>query len=514
MNNYYFLLFFFVFSHNIFGQVGIGTEDPDVSSALEISASNAGVLIPRVSLLSSTDQTTIPAPVKSLLVYNLNTSATVVPGFYYWGGDQWHHFTPIQIGDNKWDLFGNAGTDPSVNFLGTTDDKDVLFKRNKVISGILGAEFTTFGVDSEPHVQGQYAAENTALGAYVLKNNNTGRGNTGIGHAALTKNDGGEDNTAIGRSALKSLINTRTNNTAIGAFALMTDEGGSNNTAVGTSSLQDENASNNTAIGMNSLKSGGSTENVAIGHGTLENNTDFNNTASGINALHQNTSGQNNTASGISALKSNTSGRYNTALGAYALENNTLGNAVSSAGNTAIGKDALRNNISGSNNTAVGGQALLTVITSSNNTAIGFNAQTPNASESNQIRIGNSDVEYAGIQVAWSISSDNRWKSEVKDMKLGLQFINQLRPVSYYRKNDKNKTIEYGFIAQELKKTLNRNGAFNNGMVTEDDNGMLGVRYNDLFSVTVKAIQEQQNMLEQQQKRIIKLEERMDTLEL
>lgn len=54
--------------------VGIGTSTPDASARLEVSATNRGVLIPRVSLTSVTDATTISNPATSLLVYNTNAS--------------------------------------------------------------------------------------------------------------------------------------------------------------------------------------------------------------------------------------------------------------------------------------------------------------------------------------------------------------------------------------------------------------------------------------------------------
>lgn len=56
-------------------------------------------------------------------------------------------------------------------------------------------------------------------------------------------------------------------------------------------------------------------------------------------------------------------------------------------------------------------------------------------------------------------------------------------------------------------------GVTNSGMVSEDKDGMLAVRYNDLFSPMVKAIQEQQDLIEKQQALIKKLEERLDALE-
>ncbi len=282
----------------------------------------------------------------------------------------------------------------------------------------------------------------------------------------------------------------------------------------------------NTAVGYNALRNNiGNQENTAVGYGALQNNASHNNTATGAIALQFNTSGNYNTANGRAALNKNTSGSGNSALGALALINNTTGNS-----NTAIGREALKNNTTGSSNvaigylslensssgnqnTALGRRALKDNTVGSNNIAVGYNAQVPDGTLDNQVRIGNTSITYAGVQVPWTITSDRRWKDGIKDSDLGLQFIKQLRPVSYFRKNDKEKKTEYGFIAQELKETLDENSTLNNGMVTEDKEGMLAVRYNDLFSPMVKAIQEQQIIIEKQQSIINELSERLEMLE-
>src|SRR5690554_5142660 len=70
-------------------KVGIGTSTPHVSSILDITSTNKGILIPRVALTSTTDQATITQLAVSLLVYNTNTAADITPGFYYWSGTAW-----------------------------------------------------------------------------------------------------------------------------------------------------------------------------------------------------------------------------------------------------------------------------------------------------------------------------------------------------------------------------------------------------------------------------------------
>ncbi|WP_027126430.1 hypothetical protein [Gelidibacter mesophilus] len=76
--------------HFLYAQVGIGTETPDPSSQLDISATNRGVLIPQVTLTGLSDMTTITAGnVNSLLVYNTSTTNSLSPGYYYWFEGAW-----------------------------------------------------------------------------------------------------------------------------------------------------------------------------------------------------------------------------------------------------------------------------------------------------------------------------------------------------------------------------------------------------------------------------------------
>ena len=87
------ILSFTVILSNAYSQnVGIGTSVPDPSAKLDVRSTNSGVLIPRISLVSSTDIVTIPSPASSLLVYNTNTLITgglTGVGYYSWNGSEW-----------------------------------------------------------------------------------------------------------------------------------------------------------------------------------------------------------------------------------------------------------------------------------------------------------------------------------------------------------------------------------------------------------------------------------------
>ncbi len=175
---------------------------------------------------------------------------------------------------------------------------------------------------------------------------------------------------------------------------------------------------------------------------------------------------------------------------------------ISGSNNTAIGSEALYENTSGNLNTAIGYRALDENITGHNNTAIGFNAAVLSASGSNQVRIGNTEISYAGIQVDWSITSDKRWKDNIRELPYGLDMVMQLQPVDYIRKNNTNKTREMGFIAQDLEALLEKVGYTDQGFLTKDDNGYLSVRYNDLIALLTKAMQEQQAIIDGQNEKI------------
>ena len=210
-----------------------------------------------------------------------------------------------------------------------------------------------------------------------------------------------------------------------------------------------------------------------------------NNTGVGYESLTSLTTGFFNSALGNQSLYSNTTGARNSAFGIYSLYSSTTGN-----NNSAFGYYSLSQNTTGAQNTALGYFAGNGITTGSNNITIGYDAQVPSGTSSNQVRIGNTSITYAGIQVAWTITSDKRLKSGIQNSDLSLNFINKLRPVSYFRNNDESQRTEYGFIAQEVEEVLEQSGANNTGMITIDDNGLYELRYNDLLAPMVKAIQE------------------------
>jgi hypothetical protein len=244
--------------------------------------------------------------------------------------------------------------------------------------------------------------------------------------------------------------------------------------------------------------------------GPWSDSTGNRNTATGSYSLYSNRRGSHNTAIGGYSLYSNTYGDSNTANGYNALYANTTG-----SGNTAIGSNALSSNISGSHNTAIGSNTALSG-NLSNATAIGSGAI---ANTSNKVRIGNSAVTVIEGQVPFTVPSDGRFKFQVKEDVKGLDFILQLRPVTY-RFDVKRFNTQYsqagtanessnvqhalqtaydeaanirrsGFIAQEVEKAAIASGYNFSGIIqpkTAQEHYSLS--YESFVVPLVKAIQE------------------------
>ncbi|MDA9125295.1 DUF1566 domain-containing protein [Flavobacteriaceae bacterium] len=73
---------FMLFTALGYAQVGINTNNPDASSALEIESTTGGILIPR---LTETQRDDISAPAEGLMIYQTDGTA----GFYYYNGSSW-----------------------------------------------------------------------------------------------------------------------------------------------------------------------------------------------------------------------------------------------------------------------------------------------------------------------------------------------------------------------------------------------------------------------------------------
>ena len=307
----------------------------------------------------------------------------------------------------------------------------------------------------------------------------------------------------------------------------------------------------NTYIGLRTGRSNGpfARRNTFIGSDAgYSNTTGFNNTATGSAALRNTTTGPNNSAYGAGTLIFNSSGANNTAIGSYSLSMNTTGAQNTATGsnalpvnttghnNTAIGFNSLFFNETGGFNTALGEQAFFSAPALDNTTAVGYEAGGV-VNASNRIEIGNTSVSFIGGQVGWSTYSDARIKKNVKDDVPGLAFINRLRPVTYYldihkqnemvskglnmltgeweSKYDIEKIKMTGFLAQDVEAAAIASGYdFSGIQKPANPDELYSLRYSDFVMPLIKAVQEQQVIIENQNEAIELLKEQNQEMQL
>ncbi|MBU9936106.1 MAG: hypothetical protein KTQ13_05600, partial [Ferruginibacter sp.] len=91
------------------------------SALLDVKSTTKGILIPR---MTKAQKNAIATPAAGLLICQVAPDST---GFYYYDGGTWIWLSSSSTG---WSTTGNAGTDTSVNFIGTLDLMPVRFKQN------------------------------------------------------------------------------------------------------------------------------------------------------------------------------------------------------------------------------------------------------------------------------------------------------------------------------------------------------------------------------------------------
>ena len=270
---------------------------------------------------------------------------------------------------------------------------------------------------------------------------------------------------------------------------------------------------------------------TSYGAQTLYNNTEGHKNTANVNAtLFLNTTGSFNTGTGNLALFSNVSGGENTADGFEALNLNTTG-----SNNTAQGSGALSLNHTGSFLTGIGDNANVGADGLVNSTAVGANARI---NSSNTIQLGDPNIISVNSYGTFTTISDGRFKVEIRNDVGGLNFIMKLRPVTYqlderkiaieqYGENNNrmvtqklqtensNLNIRHtGFIAQEVEKAANETGfEFDAIKKPENDKDHYSLGYAQFVVPLVKAVQEQQQLINAQDQRMLEQDYKIRALE-
>ncbi|WP_299335810.1 tail fiber domain-containing protein [uncultured Psychroserpens sp.] len=124
------------------------------------------------------------------------------------------------------------------------------------------------------------------------------------------------------------------------------------------------------------------------------------------------------------------------------------------------------------------------------------------------MRLGNSSNRWVGV---WAVdgtinTSDRREKKNIRSLNYGLTEVLLMNPVSFKWKDREDQDTKLGLIAQDLQKLVPEvviSHTWENnkvtGKLTKKESDRLGVYYSDLIPVLIKAIQEQQEIINKQQ---------------
>ncbi len=109
--------------------------------------------------------------------------------------------------------------------------------------------------------------------------------------------------------------------------------------------------------------------------------------------------------------------------------------------------------------------------------------------------------------------SDKRLKKEIAALDKMLPIIQQLQPKQYYYRPEfgLSKNLQFGLIAQEVE-MLFPHLVSNINQTTADGEKMKGINYTALVPVLIKGIQEQQQVIDSQEDRILDLENQLTAM--
>lgn len=564
-------------------QVGIGTTNPDASSILDITSNSAGVLIPR---LTETEKNAIVTPAQGLLVYQTDN----IEGFYYFDGLIWNYVATSSV--NSWSRIGNSGTDPSLDFIGTTDANDLVIRTNnserlrvnvngnvgigttlntaRVYTEIDNTDATTdYGIrnvhngtsnNTKYGIYNNVSADGTGgrYGVYSIArqdgsstDNSFGTYNylssstTGSSYGLLNYNFAFGTGTNYGISNTLNLTNATTNSTYLNYHFLNVSFSNNNSTLYGAyydidfnagtrygvfKTMTSSSAYNGDMYGdynqifgdgngitygnYNELSGNGSSAKYGLynqfSNGEGEKTglyNQMNNANNGISYGVRNEMNNNVSITPKYGYYNNLTGNMGTNFGVYsnmaqdATSTRSVYGVFSNISDVGMGTHyGAFHNVPGDGNYGV-----YSINTSSAGYAGYFNGRLTVTgtleADNNIIPLTDATHNLGSLTNRWNTvyalngtiqTSDIRLKRNIEGLQYGLDEVMQIKPISYYWKAEtsSNDSRRIGLSAQNIKQVISE-------VVQKDTaSDVLGVNYAELVPVLIKAIQEQQEQIE------------------
>lgn len=319
-------------------------------------------------------------------------------------------------------------------------------------------------------------AHNTAVGTRASEDNTSGTDNTAFGSAALAGTTTGNANTGIGASAL-AFTSTGNLNTALGEFAGLKNTTGSFNTFVG-------NRADALPPDLSNASAFGALARVDLSNAiVLGSVAGVNNAASNVNVGI----GTTTPTFPLQVVSADGAGRIHVghsneiwSAGERRVVSFGDGLLVSVGEEDADDRLVLRARTGGIRFKTASGAAV-----------------APDAD--NAIPLGLTTNRWTAVYAVNGAiqTSDARWKTNIADLDYGLAALQRLRPVSFAWKDGNQDQAHLGLLAQEVEPIIPE--AVVHGAAPDEP---LGMNYSTLIPVLIKAIQEQQTVLEQQSARL------------
>ena len=272
-------------------------------------------------------------------------------------------------------------------------------------------------------------------------------------------------------------VNITTNTTTFGTNIIIPDSG-----TIGTTS-------SNTALAISN------TGNITIDTGNI--------ILTSGNGLQFNNSTHESIYLGTIPTNIDDRAKYNVGVGKLALNslNPSVDSDTNADKNTCIGYQSGNSITTGYLNTIMGYQSGTNLVDGNNVVCIGNNSQAATSNSSNEITLGNSNTQTlrCGTTTIASLS-DKRDKTNIKESKYGLDFINSLKPVEFTWNRRKledsdsnyihNGKKRIGFLAQDLQESMRSNENEILDLVYDVNPERIEAKYGNLIPILTKAIQE------------------------
>lgn len=479
------------------GNIGIGTLSPHASSALDVSSATKGLLIPNVSLTSTTASSPISSPLNSLLVFNKATINDVNPGYYYWSSSslRWIRLGEGSSGENPWtisglNIYSNASTQ-KVGIGNTTPTESLDVGGNVIIGSTTNA--------GRLKISNSVGNAELATDIFTEDDNRTLRfSNAGIGQEGASLQLKPKNENYLFSFEGKSGFRYYSRNTGIGESFKVYDNGSVKiNTVPSTGEKKAITAlgSTNSAYGFsvqNQSNGAEASSEISAVHNLGSENGGY--VKMGIRSTKFN-KGTVLNAEGMAYMYSN--------AGTLAIGNSSHNNPLifftnstdpSSGGSDAAGTERLR--ILGNGNIGIGDFSVGDYGERNPSAKLTIDGNTePKATA--LYDLGSSNKRWKTVYSQDILNtSDRRLKTNIVNASYGLKDVMSLRPVFYNWKASSDTGRQVGLIAQEVRAVIPES------VKGDEEKENLSMNYNALIPVLINAIKEQQQQIDQLKEQI------------